>query len=259
MLARFRMTDAHPVSVPLDPHTNLFNYTLDEDERAVMRTCPYAQLVGSLMYAAISTRPDISFATSTLARFMSDPATIHWEAAKRVLRYLKGTRNHVLTLGLTSEPLVGFTDADWASQAHRHSISGYVFMYSGSVISWSSRKQPIVALSTTEAEYIAASNASREALWLHRLLAELTTRLDGPTTLYCDNQSAREVIRNVDVFHARTKHIDIRYHFIRELVADKTIVLDYCPTHEMVTDILTKPLPHTRFAMLVAMLGLRQA
>ncbi|CDO71000.1 hypothetical protein BN946_scf184844.g4 [Trametes cinnabarina] len=240
MLSRFNMTDAHPVSVPLDPHTNLFNYTLDDDERAEMRNRPYAQLIGSLMYAAITTRPDISFATSTLARLMADPATIHWEAAKRVLRYLKGTRNYVLMFGSTSDGLVGYTDADWGSQAHRHSISGYAFLYAGGAITWRSHKQPIIALSTTEAEYIAASDASREALWLRRLLA-------------------LKLIRNVDVFHPRTKHIDIRYHFIRSHVADRTLALEYCPTNEMVADIFTKPLARPRLAMLAALLGLRLA
>ncbi|CDO74006.1 hypothetical protein BN946_scf185043.g55 [Trametes cinnabarina] len=259
MLARFRMTDAHPVSVPLDPHTNLFNYTLDDDERAEMRNRPYAQLIGSLMYAAITTRPDISFATSTLARFMADPATIHWEAAKRVLRYLKGTRNYVLMFGSTSDGLVGYTDADWGSQAHRHSISGYAFLYAGGAITWRSHKQPIIALSTTEAEYIAASDASREALWLRRLLSELTTPVRDPTVLYCDNESALKLIRNVDVFHPRTKHIDIRYHFIRSHVADRTLALEYCPTNEMVADIFTKPLARPRLAMLAALLGLRLA
>ena len=111
------------------------------------------------MYASTGTRPDISYTVSTLARFMADPHPIHFDAAKRVLRYLKGTKDLRLTFGLNDDGLVGYTDADWASQAHRHSISSSVFLVSGGVISWSSRKQPIVALSTTEAEYIAASDA----------------------------------------------------------------------------------------------------
>ncbi|OJT06658.1 Retrovirus-related Pol polyprotein from transposon TNT 1-94 [Trametes pubescens] len=209
LLSRFNITDAHPISVPLDPHTNLFNYTLDNDERAEMRNRPYAQLIGSLMYAAVTTRPDILFATSTLEHFMADPVTIHWEAAKHVLRYLKGTCNYVLTFGSTPDRLVGYTDVDWGSQAHRHSISGYAFLYAGGAVAWRSHKQPIIALSTTEAEYIAASDASREALWLRHLLSELTTPTRGPTVLYCDNESTLKLIRNVDVFHPRTKHIDL--------------------------------------------------
>ncbi|OJT15063.1 Retrovirus-related Pol polyprotein from transposon TNT 1-94 [Trametes pubescens] len=122
MLTRFNMTDARPVSVPLDPHTNLFNYTLDNNERAEMRNWPYTQPISSLIYAAVATRPDISFVTSTLARFMADPVTIHWEAGKRVLRYLKVTRDYVLTFGSTSDGLVRYTDADqWGSQAHHAS------------------------------------------------------------------------------------------------------------------------------------------
>ena len=260
MLTRFRMTDAHVLSVPLDPHVNLFQYELTDEEREEMKQCPYAQLVGSLMYAAVGTRPDIAFAVSTLSRFMSNPARIHWEAAKRILRYLKGTREYKLTYGPTKEALSGYTDADWASQAHRHSISGYAFLFNGGAISWRSNKQPIVALSSTEAEYIAASDSSREAIWLRYLASELTgTPLSKPTLLRCDNQSAIKLVDNSDMFHARTKHIDIRYHFIRELVDDKKIRLEYCPTNEMAADLLTKPLPRARLAALSFTLGLRQA
>ena len=258
ILDRFGMTEANPLSTPLDPNTNLFAYEISDDIRTEMRSRPYSKLIGSLMYAATGTRPDISFAVSTLARFMSDPHPVHWDAAKRVLRYLKGMKNLCLTFGRNENGLVGYTDADWASQAHRHSISGSVFLVSGGAISWSSRKQPIIALSTTEAEYIAASDASRELLWLRALTSELNFSSDSPTTLFCDNQSAIKVAKN-GLLHARTKHIDIRYHFIRETILNGHLDIIYCPTSEMIADVFTKALPSSKLNFFAELLGLFSA
>ena len=210
------------------------------------------------MYAATGTHPDISFAVSILARFMSDPHSVHWDTAKHVLCYLKGTKNLRLTFGLNKNGLIGYTDADWASQAHRHSISGSVFLVSGGAISWSSRKQPIIALSTTEAEYIAASDATRELLWLRALTSELNFSSDSPTTLFCDNQSAIKVAKN-GLLHARTKHIDIRYHFIRETILNGHLDIIYCPTSEMIADVFTKALPSSKLNFFAELLGLFSA
>ena len=226
--------------------------------RSEMHQKPYSQLVGSLMYAAIGTRPDIAFATSTLAQFMSDPAPFHWEAAKRVLRYLKGTQDYSLTFGGEILDLIGYTDADWGSQSHRHSISGHVYLFSGGAISWSSRKQPIIALSSTEAEYIAASDAVRELLWLRSLISEITIPISHPITLLCDNQSAIQIASN-GLINARTKHIDIRIHFIRNIVESGVIDLVYCPTDQILADTLTKALPRPHVKYLAGKLGLRQA
>ena len=252
------MTEANPLSTPLDPNTNLFAYEISDDIRTEMRTRPYSKLIGSLMYAATDTRPDISFAVSTLARFMSDPHSVHWDTAKHVLCYLKGTKNLRLTFGLNKNGLIGYTDADWASQAHRHSISGSVFLVSGGAISWSSRKQPIIALSTTEAEYIAASDASRELLWLCALTSELNFSSDSPTTLFCDNQSAIKVAKN-GLLHACTKHIDICYHFIRETILNGHLDIIYCPTSEMIADVFTKALPSSKLNFFAELLGLFSA
>ncbi|KAJ3009092.1 hypothetical protein NUW54_g2913 [Trametes sanguinea] len=183
LLVRFCMTDVNPLTIPADSHANLFAYDLTDEEHGTMRQKPYAQLIRSLMYAAIGTRPDIAFIVSTLACFMSDPALIHWEATKHVLHFLKGTRDHSLILGSIPNDLVGYKDADWAPQAHRHLISGFVFLLNGGAISWRSFKQPMIALSSTEAEYITASDAAQEAIWLHSLLAELTSPPSGPTLL----------------------------------------------------------------------------
>ncbi len=176
-----------------------------------------------------------------------------------MLRYLKGTHDLILTFGNSIEGLSGYTDADWASQAHRHSISSYAFLYNGGAISWRSNKQPIIALTSTEAEYIATSDSSQELIWLRSLLSELSFPITRPTLLCCDNKSALDLAANPDMFHARTKHIDIRYHFIRELVANRTVVLEYCPTNEMAADLLTKALPRPRSNAHAFTLGLRQA
>ena len=257
LLDRFNLKDANPVATPLDPHTNLY-LPITDSMRSEMRQKPYSQLVGSLMYAAIGTRPDIAFTTSTLAQFMSDPAPFHWEAAKRVVRYLKGTQDYSLTFGGEILDLIGYTDADWGSQSHRHSISGHVYLFSGGAISWSSRKQPIIALSSTEAEYIAASDAVRELLWLRSFISEITIPIRHSITLLCDNQSAIQIASN-GLINARTKHIDIRIHFIRNIIESGVINLVYCPTDQMLADIFTKALPRPRVEYLAGKLGLRPA
>ena len=132
-------------------------------------------------------------------------------------------------------------------------------MYTGGAISWRSHKQPIIAMSSTEAEYIAASDASREAIWLRYLLSELTSPLTRPTLLRCDNMSTIKLTSSTDVFHARTKHIDIRFHFIRWILEDKKIRLIYCPTEDMVADVLTKALPSPKVKHFASALGLRMA
>jgi len=170
-----------------------------------------------------------------------NPAKLHWEAAKRVVRYLKGTKDLELTYGVTDTGIVGYTDADHASQYHRHSISGYAFLINGGAVSWSSKRQPIVALSTTEAEYVAAAHSVKEVLWLWAFLGEITRPLSAPTTLNFDNQSSITLTKDSQ-FHARTKHIDLRFHFIHKAVTNGTITMAYCLTQLMVADILTKPL-----------------
>ena len=257
LLARFNQIDANPTPTPLDPHTNLY-LPITNLMRLEMRQKPYSQLVGSLIYAAICTRPDIQFAISILAQFMADPAPFHWEAAKRVLRYLKGTRDYSLTFGGDLTDLTGYTDADWGSQAHRHSISGFVFKFCGGAISWGSRKQPLISLSSTEAEYVAAFETVRELLWLRFLISEITIPITHSITLYCDNQSAIR-IASTGLINPRTKHIDIRYHIIRQVLNSDSVTLEYCPTKDMVADILTKALPRPRLDYLVEKLGLRRA
>ena len=208
------------------------------------------------MHLAVGTRPDIAFAVSTVAQFSTDPGLIHWEAMKQIYRYLIGTKKLALTFGEGKHGLEGFTDADGASQEHRHAITGYVYILDGGAISWASKKQELVTLSTTEAEYVAATHAAKEGVWLCRLVGEVFHPLLHPTPLYLDNQSAIALTKDGS-FHAHTKHIDIRYHLIHFAVDNHTFHLIYCPTDSMVADTLTKALPSIKAKHFAASLGLR--
>jgi hypothetical protein len=221
-----------------------------------MANVPYRVAVGSLMYVSMGTCPDITFATLTVAQFLENPGWEHLEALKRIFRYLKGTKDLRLVYGGEERELVGFVDADSASQDHRRAISGYVFMLDGGAVSWSSKKQELVTLSMTEAEYVAATHAAKEAVWLRRLITELFPSLDAPTTLYGNNQSVIVLVHGRQ-YHSRTKHIDIRYHFIRYIIEAGSIKLIYCPTNEQTADTLTKMLPSAKVKHFAAAMGLR--
>ena len=257
IITRFNFNDLKPLSIPMDPSVPLSRSqspTKIEDV-AKMKSVPYREAVGSLMYAAMGTRPDIAFATSTVAQFSENPGWIHWEAVKRIFRYLLGTKNLELVYGGEKRGLVGYVDADGASQEHRRAISGYVFLIDGGAVSWSSKKQELVTLSTTEAEYVAATHAAKEAIWLRRLIGEVFKPIDGPTVLFSDSQSAIALAKDGH-YHARTKHIDIRYHFIRYIIEEGTMKLNYCPTDDMTADTLTKALPSMKAKHFATALGL---
>nr|GAT43935.1 polyprotein [Mycena chlorophos] len=260
ILQRFNFADSKPVAMPMDPNVHLSNEhrAISVTDIAAMQRVPYREAVGSLMWAAIGTRPDIAFAVGLLSKFLDNPGTAHWEAVKRVFRYLVGTKELRLTYGAGKKGLEGYSDADGMSQEDRHAISGYAFVIDGGAISWSSKKQELVTLSTTEAEYVALTHAAKEATWLRALIGELYRPLEHPLTLYGDNQSSIALAySDIGQFHARTKHIDIRYHFIRYVLTNGTIRLVYCPTNDMVADCLTKALPSTKAKHFAAALGLR--
>lgn len=250
-LARFNMQDCRPLSVPLQPGTQLLPVDCQREKY------PYQQLVGTLIFLSNLTRPDISFAVSKLAQFMNGHDSSHWEAAKKVLRYLQGTK----TFGLRYSPvedvqLSGYTDSDYAGdQIQRKSTGGFAFFLGNSLISWSSQKQPLVALSSTEAEYVALGTAARETVWLRRFLEELGFPQQTPTPIYVDNQSAIKLAKNPE-FHKRTKHIQVRYHYTRELVEEGIIELRYIPTADQRADILTKPLLKTKHSEMLRNLQL---
>eukprot|EP00253_Pinus_taeda_P029599 PITA_29599 len=202
----------------------------------------YKSIVGSLMYLT-ATRPDIMFAISLISIFMERPKEAHWEAAKRILRYVKGTKMlGILYTVSECKDLASYTDSDWAGSIDDRKItSGYVFHMVSGAISWASKKKSIVALSTAEAEYVASTVAACQAVWMRKMLRSLGREQAKSTVIFCDNSSAIALSKN-SMFHKRTKHIDTRFHYIRELVNNGEIILQHCRTQEQVADILTKPL-----------------
>ena len=255
MLKKFGQTEAKSVSTPADLNVKL------QKEDGISRpvdTISYQSIVGSLLYAAITTRPDIAQAVGVVTKFCANPTQSHLTAAKRILRYLKGTGYLGLSYKKCADGnLIGYSDADWAGDVDdRHSTTGNVFLFAKGAVSWLSKKQATVALSTTEAEYVALSTATQEAIWLRRLLTDVGGPLEEPIVINEDNQGAIAMAKN-PVGHARTKHIDIRYHFVREGVQNGAIFLNYVATDEMIADILTKPLPKHPFEKLVIGLGMK--
>lgn len=243
VLNRFRMTECHAVTVPADPNQILCTSDVRNESKF-----PYREVIGSLMYLAIATRPDISYAIGNCSRFMENPATVHIGAVKRILKYISGTLNFGLCYSGSREfHLRGFSDADYAGDVNnRRSTSGCIFLLGTCAISWFSTKQKSVALSTTEAEYVAASEAIKELIWLKRLLGEIAPNIDRVPSFYMDNQSAIKIVKNPEL-HKRTKHIDVRYHFIRERYEWKEFKLEYVSSNEQIADIFTKALARNKF------------
>ena len=255
VLRRFQMFDAYPHATPLDPGTRLTKATKGDQ---LVDPKEYQALTGSLMYLMRATRPDLAFTVSALAKHNSKPTHEHLQAAKHALRYLKGTVDMALVYQRNgSAAITGYTDSDWAGDLDdRKSTSGFVFKLSGAAVTWSSRKQSLVAQSSTEAEYIGCSEAAREAVWLRRLLGDLQAKSqETPITLHADNQGSIKLTENTR-FHGRTKHIEIRYHFVREAHQNGAIRLTYLPTAAMTADILTKSLPKETHQQHVYGLGL---
>jgi len=258
ILARFNLTDATTVATPLNPGTQLSATDCPtlESELAEMENKPYRELVGALAWLALGTRPDIAFAASSLARFGHNPGRVHWDAAKRVLRYLKGTKTWRLKLGGKTPTIAAFTDSDWGSHRDdRRSIGAYLIKIGDGVVSWKSKKQPCVALSSTEAEYMALCQASKGSVWMADFLKSLGVMVQGPMVVNADNQGSIALAKN-PVFHDRSKHIDIQYHYTRDLVKEDKIKLKYIPTKDMLADLLTKSLPRPQHVQLSRAIGL---
>ena len=249
------MTSCNPVGTPMETGRKFSK--LADNESPFTDIQLYQQAVGCLIYAATTTRPDIASAIGILAQYMSAPSMDHWSGIKRILRYVKGTLKYGLlfTTDDTRNHLLGYSDSDWAGDTDtRRSTSGYSFFIGRSLVSWSSRKQATVAKSSTEAEYIALSFATQEAIWLRRLLTSISCSADSTTTIYEDNQGAIELSRNPK-HHNRTKHIDTSFHFTRERVMSKEVSIQYCPTSEMVADAMMKALPRIPFQKLRNYMG----
>ncbi|XP_071653754.1 uncharacterized protein [Temnothorax longispinosus] len=204
------------------------------------------------MYLAVGTRPDIALAVSNLSQFLDNPSMDHWKAAKRVLRYLQGTiKLGIVYDGKCEQPnkLIAYSDADLATCVDtRKSMSGVTLLLNSGPIIWSARKQGVVATSTTDAEYIAAHDAAKEIVWTRGLLEEIGAAQESPTTLNCDNAAAEKLIKNA-VFHRRTKHVDIKYHYIRQVYEEEKLEIQHVASQDQLADIFTKPLTREKFVI----------
>lgn len=250
LLARTNMLDAKAVSTPMEttPRLTLQSGTTLSD------ASQYRSIVGSLQYLAF-TRPDISFAVNRLSQFMHKPTETHWQAAKRVLRYLAGTVSHGIYMKVGSPlTLHAFTDADWAGDIDDYvSTNAYVIYLGSTPVSWSSKKQNGVARSSTEAEYRAVANTASEVRWVCSLLQELGIRIPVTPVIYCDNIGATYLCAN-PVFHSRMKHIAIDYHFIRNMVQLGIVRVSHVSTKDQLADALTKPLSQ-QFILAISKIG----
>ncbi|XP_040367425.1 secreted RxLR effector protein 161-like [Rosa chinensis] len=244
------MDGAKVVSIPLAAHHQLSakQRPSSQKEIDVMKDVPYASAVGCLMYTMICTRPDLAQALSVVSKYMSNPGKPHWEAVKWILRYLKGTRQLGILFERKQEVacVAGFVDANYAGDLdRRRSTTSYVFTCGEGPVSWKSTLQAVTTLSTTEAEYMALTEASKEAIWLNGLASEFGIHQEG-VVVKCDSQSAIHLAKN-QVFHARTKHIDVRYHRIRDWVEFGNIIVEKVHTNDNAADCLTKPIVVEKF------------
>ncbi|KAK8288489.1 hypothetical protein V6Z12_D07G128800 [Gossypium hirsutum] len=241
ILKKYKMAHCNPVSTPMEPGVKLSKF--DGGER--VDASKYWSLVGSLRYLTC-TRPYISLSVGIVSRFMEEPVYSHWKALKRILRYIQGT----VSLGLFYSnmkyyKLIGYSDSDWCGDLdNRKSTSAYVFFMGNTAFAWLSKKQPVVTLLTCEAKYVAASWCVCHAIWLRNLLGELEQQQLGATEKRVDNKSEIELAKN-PVNHERSKHIDIRFHFIRDHVKEGSVKLLHVASRDRVADIFTKPLPMT--------------
>lgn len=251
----FGMIEAKTSNIPIN-----VSYGKNGNSELLMDNENYRKLVGCLLYIAVNTRPDISASVTILAQKVTKPTQEDWNELKRILRYLKGTADLSLMLGGINSKigLVGYADANWAEDVALHqrkSTTGYIFKYFGGIISWCSKRQTCVAKSSMEAEYIALSEASSEAAWIRRLLGDFKQPEKDPTTIYEDNQSCLKLIKEEKLSN-RSKHIDVHTYFVKDHVDKGTIECMYCPTEDMVADLLTKPLPANRVIKLRKCCGL---
>lgn len=254
VLHRFGMDDCKPQSTPSDTNQKLTTEMATED--IGLDEVPYQEAVGSLLYLVQGSRPDIAFAVSDVSRFNSKYGNPHWTAVKRIMRYLKYTINHsILYRYSVSDDLNGFCDSDWASDIDkRRSCTAYVFLLAEGAISWGCKRQPTIALSTTEAEYMALSAGTQEAIWLRQFFQQFDSNIPS-IAIQCDNQSAM-ALATEERFRARTKHIDVRHHYIREKILDQTINITYVPSHINIADSLTKAVPKAKHQLCARGMGL---
>ncbi|OWZ18480.1 RxLR effector protein [Phytophthora megakarya] len=258
---KFNMEKNNPVKTPQDPGLKLTKGMCEggckHDD--TMANVPYRNAVGCLTNLMVGTRPDLAAAVGVLSQFAVDPCPTHWQALKRVFRYMQGTKTHGIEFQANCDRgLEGYSDADWAGDIEsRRSTSGYAFMMNVGCISSRSKKQRTVALSSMEAKYMTLSEATQEAVWVKVFLCKLGEMgSDEAVQIYEHNQGSIALAKNPE-FHKRTKHIDIHYHFVREKVEDGQVMLEYISTLDMLADLMTKPIPATQFGVLRSKLGIK--
>ncbi|GJQ99116.1 zinc finger, CCHC-type containing protein [Tanacetum coccineum] len=254
LLLKAGMADCNPSKSPMEHKEEL---TKDEEGVPVNATL-FRSIIGGLRYLT-HTRPDIAYAVGIVSRFMEKPTLKHLQAVKRILRYIKGTVDYglVYTKYHKGDLITGYSDSNHARDVEdRRSTGGNVFYLEENLVTWGSKKQQCVALSSCEAEFMAATTATCQGIWVSRLVQEITGKKAGPFVLYVDNKSAIELIKN-PVFHGRSKHIDLRYHFIRECVERGDVVIKHVCSKEQKADILTKPLPRIQFIEMRKMMGVK--
>ena len=258
LLKRFHMETCNPVSTPMDPGIVLTKADCpksDEEKEEISRY-PYRKALSGITWLTVVSRPDLAYAASQLGQYSTNPSKTHWKALMCILKYLQGTHDLALTLGRVSDAdsdpdvITGHTDASWARDADDHrSTSGYIFQLSNVVISWNSKKQSNIAMSSSEAKYVALAHGAKQALWLHYLTRNIGMFNGGdpPTTeLFSDNTAAIAIAREA-CFHGQSQHIGTHFHFVCKHVEDGTFDITHVPTAEMLANRLTKPLtqqPH---------------
>ena len=256
LVRKFGFFDAVPLSVPVDPHSHLS--FLSSNDFSSTTNFSYQTIVGCLQFACIGTHPDISYAVSVAAKYCLNPSPTHCNALRRILKYLAGTLDLGFSFSGNNHPLSlsAYSDVDFAMDLDdRKSRSEYILFVNHGPVFWASHKQASCASSTTEAEYLAASTATKEIIWHRRLLTSLGKAPTSPTPLFTDNQSALRLIKNPE-FHCRTKHIDVQYHVIREAFLANRLLPFFISSHDQLADIFTKALSKENFHRLRHQLGM---
>ena len=246
ILSHTKMSLVKPITYPMSTVAPLSKFSGSKFSDPIL----YRQTVGSLQYFSL-TLPDIGFAVSKVSQFMHEPRDVHWIAVKRILRYLKSTVDYGLLIKkCSSSQIYAYSDANWVGcPDDRKSTSGYCIFLGKNLLSWSSKKQPTISRSSIEAEYKAIANVTAEILWIQSLFCELVISLSTAPLIYCDNIGATYLSSN-PAFHAHTKHIEIDYYFVRDLVAEKALIVKFLSSHDQIANVLTKPLVSRRYCML---------
>eukprot|EP00253_Pinus_taeda_P003540 PITA_03540 len=255
ILKKYGMEDSKPICTPMVTGCNLSA----NDESVAVHQPTYRSMIGSLLYLT-GTQPDIMHAVGMVGRFQANPKETHLQAVKRIFKYLQGTQNYGLWYPRDADlTLHDYTDADWAgSMDDRKSTSGGALFMGSRLVSWFSKQHSSIALSTAEAEYVAATSFCTQLLWMMQTLQDFQITCTPPISILCDNTSAITISKNL-VMHSNTKHIPIKYHFLREQVLEQKVKLEYVPSKEQVADILSKPLPRETFEYLRQKLGVVDA